>query len=87
MNRFIELNEAQTTLSDLIARMGSSTIVLTRDGQPIARLSPPEAAPDHRAKESRRGVTLAPEFEPADIRLDRMRQNGDVPHRLRRPSR
>lgn len=83
MDRFIELDEAQAKLNDLIAQMGAGTIVLTRDGQPVAQLSALDSAPGHRMTESRRGVTLPPEFEPGDARLDRITRESDVPYRLR----
>ncbi len=69
---------------ELIARIEhGESIVITRDGRPVARLGPVATAPGHRDKESRRGVTLAPEFEPGDARLARIARDGEVPHRLR----
>jgi prevent-host-death family protein len=84
MDRFIDLKDANQKLPELIerARQGGATII-TMDGQPVARLGPIEAAPEHRAKESRRGVMLSPEFEPQDARLARMERESEVPHRLR----
>ena len=84
-DRFVELKAAKNTLAELVERAAQGTsVVITRDGQPLARLGPPGTAADHRAKETRRGVTLSPEFEPGDARLARIARESDVPHRLRK---
>lgn len=84
MNRFVELPAAQATLAELIDRVAQGdTVVITNAGRPVASLGPVAAMPGHRDKETRRGVTLAPQFEPADARLARIERSGDVPHRLR----
>ena len=84
MDRFIDIEEAGGNLAALIDRVArGGSVVITRDGHPVARLAPPETVPDHRAKESRRGVTLPPEFEPGDVRLARLSRESEVPYRLR----
>lgn len=84
LDRFIELKDAKSSFPELIERAAQgASIVITRDGRPIARLGPPEAAPGHREKETRRAVTLAPEFEPGDARLARMAREGEVPRKMR----
>ena len=85
MDRFVDIEDAQSDLAGLIARTRQGTgIVITENGRAIARLAPlGDRAPDHRAKETRRGVTLAPEFEPGDARMARLSRDGQVPHSLR----
>ena len=84
MDRFVDIKDAKSDLADLIARTRQGTgIVITENGRAIARLAPLDGAPDHRAKETRRGVTLAPEFEPGDARMARLSRDGQVPHSLR----
>lgn len=84
-DRFVELKDAKNAFAELVERAAQgANVVITRDGQPVARLGPPGAAPDHRAKETRHGITLAPEFEPGEARLARIAREGDVPHRLRK---
>lgn len=82
-NHFVELNETRSSLAALAERAGRGvSIVITKDGQPLARLGPIE--PLHRANDARLGVTLAPEFEPEDVRLARLEREGEVPYRLRK---
>ena len=85
VDRFIELKDAKSSFADLVGRAAQgASVVITRDGRPLARLGPPEAAPGHREKETRRSVTLPPEFEPGDARLARMAREGDVPRKMRK---
>lgn len=85
MDRIVELKDATAQLAELVrrARNGSS-IVIADKGKPVARIAPLEAGPGHRAKETRRRVVLAPEFEPGDARLARIARESEVPYRLRR---
>lgn len=84
MDRFVELRDAGTRFAEYVrtARQGIG-VVITENGQPIARLAPLDSAPRHRTGETRRRVTLAPEFEPADARLARLSSESQVPFRLR----
>lgn len=82
-DQFVDLNDVKRSLAALVERVGRGTsLVITKDGKPLARLGPIE--PAHRANETRRGVTLLPEFEPGDARLDRLARESAVPYRLRK---
>lgn len=83
ITQFVELNETGPSLAALAERAGRGvSMVITKDGRPLARLGPIE--PLHRANDTRLGVTLAPEFEPEDVRLARLEREGEVPYRLRK---
>jgi prevent-host-death family protein len=58
----IDLAEAETHLAELIQKLGSgSEILITRDGQPVARLLPAsETAPD-RVPGSAKGLFTVPD--------------------------
>lgn len=88
MDRFVDLKDAQSRFAECLreARQGMG-VFITENGQPIARLAPLESAPRHRTNAPRFGVTLSPEFEPADARLARLGRESQVPYRLRRRSR
>jgi len=84
-DRFVEMKDAKNVFAELVERAAQGAgVVITRDGQPIARLGPPGTVHGHRAKETRRGVTLLPEFEPGEARLARIAREGDVPRRMRK---
>jgi prevent-host-death family protein len=84
-DRFIDIEEAKSRLANLIERVArGESLVITREGRPLARLGPPEAVTGHREKESRRGVTLPPEYEASDVRVARISREGEVPYRLRK---
>lgn len=84
MDRFVDLRDAQTRFAECMrtARTGTG-VIITENGQPIARLVPLDSAPRHRATETRGKITLAPEFEPGDARLARLARDSQVPWRLR----
>lgn len=84
MDRYIDINQAGETLGHLVEQIGhGSRVVITSGGRPVARLETMDAAPAHRAKESRRTVRLPAEFEPGDARLARLARDGDVPRVMR----
>jgi prevent-host-death family protein len=57
----IELAQAETQLPELIQEVGSGAeIVITRDGQPVARLVPPARVAD-RVPGSARGLFIVPD--------------------------
>jgi len=67
--------EAKTHLPELLARVAQGeSILITKHGQPVAQLVPPEAEdkPDpqgamRRIRELRKGVTLGPELTIRDL--------------------
>ncbi|HBI43133.1 MAG TPA: type II toxin-antitoxin system prevent-host-death family antitoxin [Planctomycetales bacterium] len=67
--------EAKTHLAELLARVAQGeSILITKHGQPVAQLVPPEAEdkPDprgamRRIRELRKGVTLGPELTIRDL--------------------
>lgn len=84
-DRFVEMKDAKNAFAELVERAAQGAgVVITRDGQPIARLGPAGSVQGHREKETRRGVTLSPEFEPGDARLARIARVGEVPRKMRR---
>lgn len=84
MDRVIDLRETQLRFAEYVRQVRQGTgVVVTEDGQPLARLAPFDSAPRHRAREARYGVTLTPEFEPGDARLARLTRESQVPWRLR----
>ena len=81
-SRFVDIDEAKLNLASLAEEAASGhAVVITRDGKPLVRLGPIE--PSHRAKETRRGVKMAAEFEPQDTRVDRLTRESEIPYRLR----
>lgn len=58
----VELAEAETSLAELVQKLGSGTeILITRDGLPVARLVPAgEATPD-RVPGSAKGLFTVPD--------------------------
>lgn len=58
----VELAEAETSLAELVQKLGSGTeILITRDGHPVARLVPAgEPGPD-RVPGSAKGLFTVPE--------------------------
>lgn len=58
----IELVEAEMHLRELIQKLGSGTeILITRDGQPVARLVPAAEAEPDRVPGSAQGLFTVPE--------------------------
>ncbi len=84
MDRYIDVKEAGENLTRLVEQAGrGSRVVITCGGQPVARLEAMNTSPAHRAKESRRTVTLPAAFEASDARLARLARDGDVPRAWR----
>ena len=58
----VELAQAEARLAQLIEEVKSGIeIVITRDGQPVARLLPPEAPPANRVPGSAKGLFTVPD--------------------------
>ncbi|MFO7772509.1 MAG: type II toxin-antitoxin system Phd/YefM family antitoxin [Dehalococcoidia bacterium] len=65
MSRQVNIHEAKTHLSRLLARLNDGEeIVIARAGKPIARLVPVVEQPTRRHPGSAKGkVTIAPDFD------------------------
>lgn len=58
----VELSEAETSLAELVQKLGSGTeILITRDGLPVARLVPAGEAEPDRVPGSAKGLFTVPD--------------------------
>ena len=66
MPLIVDIHEAKTNLSKLLARVSSGEeIIIAKSGRPIARLAPVTMKPARRVPGSAAGkVTIAPDFAP-----------------------
>ncbi|OGO72346.1 MAG: antitoxin [Chloroflexi bacterium RBG_19FT_COMBO_62_14] len=65
MHKMVNIHEAKTHLSRLLARvMGGEEVIIAKAGKPVARLVPFEQLPKVRAPGSAAGqIVIPPEFE------------------------
>jgi len=65
MQKMVNIHEAKTHLSRLLARvMGGEEVIIAKAGKPVARLVPFEEHPKQRAPGSATGqIVIPPEFE------------------------
>jgi prevent-host-death family protein len=58
----IDLTQAELQLANLVQEVGNGAeVVITRNGQPVARLVPPEAATPDRVPGSAKGLFVVPD--------------------------
>jgi prevent-host-death family protein len=64
MNKTVNIHEAKTHLSRLLARvMGGEEVVIAKAGKPIARLIPYQRPPTERKPGTAAGqITISPDF-------------------------
>jgi prevent-host-death family protein len=65
MQKMVNIHEAKTHLSRLLARvMGGEEVIIAKAGKPVARLVPIEQLPKERSPGSAAGrIIILPEFE------------------------
>jgi prevent-host-death family protein len=71
MSRVVNMHEAKTTLSQLVSEVeGGAEVVLARDGKPVARLVPVQAAKKRKLGAWKGKVRMARDFDaplPAEV--------------------
>lgn len=84
MSLRIERNEAHSRLAELMTRArNGERVVITENGEAVARLVPATEQAARRRNESRALVSLEPGHEPSDARMQRLQSESEVPPRMR----
>lgn len=85
VQRIYERNDIEGRLAELMRRARTGEIILiAEEGEVVARLVPAKRKAATRGNETRGRVTISPEFEAADTRLERMQTESDVPRAFRK---